>query len=342
MSTSEIRTILVTGGTGFIGRCLVGQLVQKYGAHRIICLVHKDAAPALEQTGRALLDQSGVRYIPIDLITGEGLEHVPRSPDIIFHLASNTDTGSNGHRVNDIGTKNLLKHIGPLSTNTRFIFTSTISATDNREHPHQPGNEESILKRPRSEYGRRKLETEHLLTQASREQNFHLAMLRVCAVYGTGTRSDGLYDALVRFAKKDSLLARLDYPGKMPVMHVDDIADLLIRMSDIPSEPGKPELFVAAIESIAIHEMSRAIYHALGKAYRPIHLPQWLWQITRISSPVIYALEPILPRFIYNKLWQLTLLVNDGYDNQSIRLKNVFPEKGYKSFWDNAASLIQR
>ena len=109
--------ILVTGATGYVGRRLIRMLVETYGSSKILCLVYDQYDNDLERSGRAHLDKLNIKYIPVDLVSGRGLTEVPKSPDLIFHLASNTDTGATDHTVNDIGTRNLLESIQPLSSN---------------------------------------------------------------------------------------------------------------------------------------------------------------------------------------------------------------------------------
>lgn len=332
--------ILVTGATGFIGRRLVKRLAESHDPREIVCLAYDKTDTGLERTGRAILDELGVRRLPIDLVTGRGLEDIPKYPDAVFHLASNTDTGARDHSINDVGAKNLLDALKPLNPTCRFVFTSTISVSDHRKNPDAPGDETSELLRPYSEYGRKKLQTEAYLQTRCREDGFSLSILRVSAAYGGGTRSNGLYDSLRTLAARDSILARFDYPGRMTVMHVDDIADVLVELSRLPAHPGHASLYIADAEELSIHEMCGAIYCALGKPFRPIRLPRWFWRFTGLASRLIYAMEPVLPHSIYNALWQLTLLVNNGYNNVSIRLRRTFPEKTFKRFADAARDIL--
>src|SRR6185295_11399341 len=123
--------ILVTGGTGFIGKRLMNYLTKQENPKDIVCLVH-DHSSSMEDAGREYLKSLGVRLIPVDLLSGKGLDQLPRSPRKIFHLASNTDTSASDHSINDVGTTNLLNALGPLGPSTHFIFTSSIAVNDHR------------------------------------------------------------------------------------------------------------------------------------------------------------------------------------------------------------------
>ena len=332
--------ILVTGATGFIGRRLMKRLAETFDPKEILCLVYPDHTIPLEQSGRAVLDTLGIRYIPVDLVTGAGVEQIPRSPDIVLHLASNTDTGARDHSINDVGAKHLMDAIHPLAPTSTLIFTSTISASDHRPNPQEAGNEDSVLLRPYSEYGRKKLEAETYLRDRCKKEGFSLSILRVSATHGSGTRSNGLYGALATLAKRRSIVGRFDYPGRMTAMHVDDVADILTRLTRLPPRPGQPRTFLAHAEVLSVHEMSAAAHAALGIPFKPIHFPTWFWRLAQYGSPLVYALEPVLPHGLYNKLWQLTLLMNNGYNNVSIYLRETFPDKTYKLFKDHARDLF--
>ena len=234
---------MVTGATGFVGRRLIRLLAEAYGASRILCLAYDRADNDLERAGRAILDEAGIRYIPVDLVSGRGLANVPKSPSLVLHLASNTDTGASNHTVNDIGTRNLLAAIQPLSPDTHFIFASTIAVADHREDIGRPVNEETPLLRPFNDYGRRKLAAEVYLRERARADGFRATIVRLCAVYGRGTRTDGLFGRLSQMAYGDSVIARFNYPGRLSLIDVDDIARILVLLSRRSVASGTSEVY---------------------------------------------------------------------------------------------------
>src|SRR5471032_901764 len=254
--------ILVTGGTGFVGRRLMPLLVQAYGAANIKALAYDQGDNELERSGCAILESLGVEYFPVELVSGRGLGAVPQSPDMVFHLASNTDTGSSDHTINDRGTRNLLEALEPLPSGFHFVFTSTIAVSDHRRDPSVPVNEQTELLRPFNDYGRRKLAAEKYLREQAAARGFSTSIIRLSAIYGAGTRRAGLYDMLSRLVARDSILARLNFPGKLSLISVEDIAQVILTVSKRPPPPGATELYIPVVEIATISDLLRWYYQA--------------------------------------------------------------------------------
>lgn len=305
--------ILVTGATGFIGRRLIQQLAQAEDKTDILCLIHKDNS-GLEKTGREIVGRLGIRYLEVDLVSGEGLEKVPKSPAKVFHLASVTDTSAPDHSINDRGTKNLLEAIQPLSPEMHFIFTSSIAVYDNRGDFSVPAGEATeLMQSPAHEYGRKKLAAEKYLTQMSRELGFRLSIVRVCGVYGEGVRKGGLFDSIQDLVRKKSFLSRLNWPGRISVILVEDMARFLIGIAQQPPAGGQRALYVPSVESLTLAQMSESIHKAYGLPYRGIRIPSVLWMMIASVAKNKKYIEKLLPHKMYNRFWQLFILVNDEF-----------------------------
>ena len=82
--------VLVTGGTGFIGRRLMPQLIERFGAQAITCLVHSSGKPQ-EDEAAASYARQGVNIVPGDL-THSPVAAVPcPRVELVFHLGANID-----------------------------------------------------------------------------------------------------------------------------------------------------------------------------------------------------------------------------------------------------------
>ncbi|WP_350281223.1 NAD(P)H-binding protein [Kribbella sp. HUAS MG21] len=83
-----MNTILVTGGTGTIGRHVVPQLQAAGHTVRVLSRHAGDRG-------------DGVEYFAVDLLTGDGLDRATKGVDVIVHLAG-------GPKGDEIGTRNLV------------------------------------------------------------------------------------------------------------------------------------------------------------------------------------------------------------------------------------------
>jgi len=331
--------ILVTGATGFIGRRLIQQLSRFYNKDEIICLVYNKCDSELEKTGREHIRKLDLSYIPVDLLSGAGLDKVPKTPKAVFHLSSITDTSIKDHSINDVGTKNLFESIKPIDHDTHFIFASSIAVNDNRLNYSVPVDEFSETPvRPCHEYGRKKLLTEQYLIQKSIEAGFRLSIVKVCGVYGSDTRKKGLFDRIEKMVLKRSVLSRINWPGKISLIHVDDMANFFIKVSQRITAPGQHEVYIPSVEALTLAEMSQIIYQAYGIDYNTIKLPSIFWNICSFFARHKSAIEPLLPHRLYNTFWQACILVNNEFWNTSKIIDKIFPSWvpiQFKDYYNN-------
>ncbi len=325
--------VIVTGATGFIGRRLVKQLVTQYDRQQIICLVRRQADGYKEKSGRENLKRLGVKICEGDLSTGWGLEDLPQSPRLVFHLASMTDISQRDHSIDDLGTKNLLEAIGPLNERSHFVYTSSIVVNDGLPQRPRPFKESTPTpERPFHVYGRKKLRTENYLRAQSELTGFKLSIVRVCSVFGPDTAQKGLYNTLKqKVREQESLFPRLNWPGRISCMHVDDMAFFLAEAAK-QNPSGKTALYIPSTEAITLAQMSRAYHKAYNIDYDPIHIPVFVWGLFEFVTGRKRLWEKVLPHGLYNKVWQAHMLIGQGFWNESEIMSRIVGDRHLTTF----------
>jgi nucleoside-diphosphate-sugar epimerase len=315
--------VLVTGATGFVGRRLMRRLLSDYAPADISCLVKPTVKPREgEAVGR--FRNAGVRLIEGDLTNPFVSSDEAPAVDVVFHLAANIDTAATGAEldVNDIGTEHLLAWMGNRTKGVRIIYTSSIAVHDRRGlSKRRPLNESSPFV-PRTEYGRTKLRGEQILQSEGASRGYTYTILRLATVYGPDAKQGGLFDLFAQFAAEGRMAARLDWPGRTSIIHVDDVASLMVALARDPR--GANEIYcVANAEAPTVGSLAREIAQTVNHPVQPISLPPWVWSMSRMlaCSPIVFALTPSANRL---SLWRLSLIVDHGFWFDTTKLQQVW------------------
>jgi UDP-glucose 4-epimerase len=326
----------VTGGTGFIGRRLVRQLVARYGVDAVVCLIKPPVTP-LEAEALETFRGQGLRLIEGDLMTQPVATQAPPAVDVVFHLAANIDTDAplDALRVNHEGTDRLLDWLSVVSRGTRIVYASSVAVHDRVAAPQGPIVETSPLT-PRTGYGRTKLQGEKILAERAAHDGYSWTVVRLPTVYGPGQKPDGLFDQLIKRAEGGSLLGRLDWPGRTSIVHVDDVAAAMIELAGRADAAG--EVFcIASDESLTVGELARGIGAVIGRPVRPIGIPGPLLAIARgiVWNRAIAAMVPAAGRLAF---WRLSLIISDGFWFDTTKFRRVY-SKPLKTLQEGLRSL---
>ncbi|MBI5201226.1 MAG: NAD(P)-dependent oxidoreductase [Elusimicrobia bacterium] len=302
---------LVTGGTGFIGRRLVAALAARHGASSVVCLIAPAASPA-EAAALDALRAAGVRLLPSDLLGSPVCAEPAPKVEAVFHLAASLDLGApeSRLRVNDEGTRNLLAWLGGAARGGRVNYVSSVAVHDRVAHPTAPIDEKSPFT-PRTAYGVTKLRGEELLRAGAEPGGYSWTVFRLPTVYGPGQRDGGLFSTMLKLAPANALLARLDWPGRTSVIHVDDVVEALVALSSLPEAAGQAYC-VSSDEHPTVGEIARTIAKVSGGALSPISIPGPLLALMRAAawSPLLRTCAPASARLA---AWRVSLMVSDGF-----------------------------
>lgn len=214
------RSVLVTGGTGFIGRRLVAVL-QGLGARvRIL---------ARSTTGLSS-DWSGVEISVGDLTDAVSLARASVGIDAIIHAAAFAHAGAASDAglaarhwtVNAEGTFRLLD-AAVAARVRRFVFLSSVKAVG------EPGPrcvDERWDALPETPYGRAKRAAEARVLAVGREAQLHAVNLRPVLVYGPGMKAN-----LARWidgVRRGWCPPLPETGNRRSLVHVDDVAQAAV------------------------------------------------------------------------------------------------------------------
>jgi nucleoside-diphosphate-sugar epimerase len=219
-------TAIVTGGSGFIGRQLVDELV-RLGVE-VRCLTRGSAVA----DSRPGVSVHHVDYSRSDLSLAD---HVLRGADAVFHLAGATRAVSAAayQSANVRVTERLGDRLIALGERPRFVFVSSQAAAGPARDAQHPKSE-SDVDAPIEDYGKSKLAAERAVL--ARVDELPATIIRPVAVYGPGDRD---FLSIFVMAKRGVAV----YPGirnsSLNTIFVKDLVTALIAASRSGTTLGK-------------------------------------------------------------------------------------------------------
>jgi nucleoside-diphosphate-sugar epimerase len=318
---AERARFLVTGATGFIGRRVVRRLLADFGPRAVVCLVKSPATP-LEAAALESYRAEGVRMIEGDLMRASVAADAAPAVDVVLHLAANIDTDASEDdlRVNHVGTTHLLEWLRPASRGVRILYASSVAVHDRDREPTGPIDEGSPLV-ARTAYGRTKLQGETMLRERAAADGYSWTILRLPTVYGPGQKPGGLFDQLIQLAASGALLGRINWPGRTSIIHVDDVAEVMIELSRRADAAG--EIYCIASESPTVAELSGRIAGVIKRARAPIAIPAPALGLLR-SIVWNRTVDRFVPRPARLVFWRLSLIVSDGFWFDTTKFRRAY------------------
>lgn len=251
--------ILVTGGTGFVGKYLVHRLRAENVPVRVL----------VRNPGRA----EPLRGLGVELVTGDvsdkkSLESAARGAERVVHLVGiiQEGPGSSFQDVHVDGTRNVVD--AAQNAGVRHFFYQSALGT-------RPG--------AKSTYHRTKWQAE----EAVRASSIPFTILRPSLIYGPGDQFTIRLSEMIRIAPVIPVIG--SGKSKVQPIFIDDVVSCIVKT--VTSEAFVNEIFeVGGPDQLTYEEVTTAIADAMGVKRPTLHMP-----LTLIRS-MARVFEAFLPK----------------------------------------------
>ena len=238
MGPVRTPTVLVVGGTGFIGKRLVRSLVERGLGVRV--LSRSVASARLAFSGMAVEVMQGTHE------DRKVLDRALEGIQVVYHLAKATGQRWDDYLSNDIEPTRVLAEAALAHKVARFIYTGTIDSYDSADARAVIDSRTPVDARMahRNLYARSKAACEALLQRMHAENGLPLVIFRPGVVIGEGSPPAhwgvGMFHSDTR--------AQLWGSGttKLPLVLVDDVAEGLALGMEVPGIEGRSFLLTDA------------------------------------------------------------------------------------------------
>jgi nucleoside-diphosphate-sugar epimerase len=241
-----VKSVLVTGADGFIGRAACAELAKR----------------GWSVTAASRANGSLERGWPM-----QGVE-------VVVHLAgiAHELSGQNAEEtytaLNCAATEHLARAAAAAGAK-RFVFMSTIKVNGEATLPGRPFRA-SDTPAPQDRYARSKWCAEQALAGVAAETGLEIVVLRPPLVYGPGVRANFL--RLLRVVARGWPLPLGAIDNRRSLVYVGNLADVIVLAASSPGAAGKT-LLVSDGADLSTPQLVREIGRALGVSPRLVPVP---------------------------------------------------------------------
>ena len=243
-------SVLITGGTGFVGQSLVKRL----------------------------------NKLPVYLATrsdSADWEKVLVGINIVVHLAARVhvmhDTAADPlaafRAVNVDGTLNLARQAAAAGVR-RFVFISSIKVNGESTQPGQAFTE-TDAPAPQDAYGHSKHEAEQGLRQLASDTGMEVVIIRPPLVYGLGVKAN--FAALMRAVQRGWPLPLGAVHNQRSLVALDNLVDFIVTCINHPHAANQTFL-VSDGQDLSTTELVRGMAKAASVSARLLPVPVWVLQ----------------------------------------------------------------
>lgn len=324
-SNNELPAIIVTGGSGFIGRHFINLFKDEF---RCFAIARRSRAevgipyhPNIHWIQTDLGNKASVAKVT-DYLKEQG------KIDFCLHLAAFYDfTGKDNReyvRTNVEGTNYVLEMLKAINIE-RFIFVSSVAASRfDREGTILSEKSELDAAFP---YARSKYFGEEATRKYS--EYFPCSIVRLAAVFSDWCEYPPLYKFLGTWlsGKYDSRILAGKGESAVPYIHIQDVLNLFHKLIKKSSKLPDYDIYIASPDGSTSHKelYNTSTHYSIGHTPRPIHIP-------KISTYLGIPLKRFANLITFNKNQTFERLWMVPYIDKKLNIDSAYTRKALD--WD--------
>jgi nucleoside-diphosphate-sugar epimerase len=304
-----MSTVLVTGGSGFIGGHAIAQLLAKgHVVHASVRDMRRE--PAV----RSMLSTAGIdtdqrlKFYTADLTDDAGWNDAVRGCDFVLHVASPFPAGIPRNADELIvpardGALRVLRAARDAGA-CRVVLTSSFAAVGYGHPEQQQAFDEAtwtdLSGHDVSAYVKSKTLAEHVAWDFIKREGggLELSVVNPVGVFGPVMGAD--YATSILLVKKLMDGALPGAPNlRFGVVDVRDVVDLHVRAMTDAAANGERFLAVAG-DFMQVQEMARVLKQQMGDAARRVptrQVPNWMVKLAALVDPTVRQIVPELGKY---------------------------------------------
>ncbi len=304
-----MSTVLVTGGSGFIGGHAMAQLLaQGHIVHTSVRSLQREPAVRAMLSAAGIDTDESLRFFSADLTEDAGWADAANGCDFVLHVASPFPAGIPKHEDELIvpardGALRVLRAARDAGVR-RVVLTSSFAAVG-YGHPEQPeAFDETIWTNLEGSDVSAYVKSKTLAERAAwdfieREGGgLELAVVNPVGVFGPVMGADYATSILLVQKLMDGAL-----PGspdlRFGVIDVRDVVDLHLRAMTDPAANGERFLAVAG-DFMRVRDMACVLKARMGDAALRVptrQLPNWMIRLAALADPTVRQIVPELGKY---------------------------------------------
>jgi dTDP-glucose 4,6-dehydratase len=272
-----MKTILITGGAGFIGSNVVRYLYTKYPEYKFLILDALTYAGNLENFPKEIRDSDRFQFWYGDINSFELINDLAELSDIVVHFAAETHVArslylSRVFFVTDVlGTQSVMNAIlNHAEKVERFIHISTSEVYGTAKY--EPMDEDHPLE-PLTPYASAKAGADRLVSSYIASYDLPGVIIRPFNNYGPCQHLEKVVPRFITGAiLNEPLYIHGDGSAARDWVYVDDTADAIDRAIHAPLDDVKGQIInVGSGKSVSIIEIAHMVLDAFSKKREWIH-----------------------------------------------------------------------